>query len=131
MASTDPDKTPDFFGGIVSDQGTPSDLSGGSNGGLHIPISNDNGFYGYNEEKHLLHVSPPVHPLALASNEIIDADGREVNRPTQRIDQLRWWESRVQVRACHDLSYFGHRTKHFDHNKFPLPEGLGRVETRG
>jgi hypothetical protein len=77
MAPTDPDQTP-----TISNQGTPSDLPGGSNGELHIPIPNDSGFYGYNEEKHLQHVSLPAHPLTLASNEIIHADGREVDRPT-------------------------------------------------
>lgn len=63
MASTDPDQTPSRFGGIVSSQGTPSDLSNTSNGGLHIPVSNDSGFYGYNEERHLQHVSIPVQLL--------------------------------------------------------------------
>jgi hypothetical protein len=55
MASPDPQKSP-HFGEIVSDPGTPSELLNGSNGGLRIPISDDSGFYGYNDEKHIQHV---------------------------------------------------------------------------
>lgn len=64
MASSDPPKTPNRAGEIISNPGTPSDLVDGSNGGLHIPIPDDSGFYGYNDEKHLQHVSvlPPFPP---------------------------------------------------------------------
>ena len=82
MASPDPQKTPNHFGEIVSNPGTPSDLLDGSNGGLRIPVSTDSGFYGYNDEKHLQHVSTSDLALSLASDGIIDADGREVLCPT-------------------------------------------------
>ena len=88
--------------------GTPSDPLNESNGGLHIPISDESGLHGYNDEKHLQHVSAPACTLALISNENTVADGREVDPPMQRIDSLRRWEDNIQVRACHDLSYFGH-----------------------
>ena len=61
MASFDPLKTPNRVGEIVSNPGTPSDLLDGSNGGLLIPIPDDSGFYGYNDEKHLQHVSVLPH----------------------------------------------------------------------
>ncbi|KAF9646656.1 AMP deaminase [Thelephora ganbajun] len=67
MASPDPQNTPNSFGGIISSQGTPPDLSGGSNGGLHIPISNDSGFYGYNDEKHLQHMGEKLFVQRRAS----------------------------------------------------------------
>lgn len=57
MAAPGPEKNTRHFGGIVSDLGTASDPSSGSNEGLHIPISDDNGFYEYNDEKSLQHVS--------------------------------------------------------------------------
>jgi hypothetical protein len=65
MASPDPQKTPNDF---ISGPGTPSDLSNGSSGGLHIPISSDSGFYGYNDEKHLQHVSLSTPTLHRASD---------------------------------------------------------------
>ena len=88
MASQDRQKTPSHFGEVISNPETPSDPLDGSNGGLHIPISNDSGFYGYNDEKHLQHVSTSTPALPLVSNGIIHADGREVVRSTQGIDQL-------------------------------------------
>jgi len=109
MASPDPHKTPSRAAEIVPNPATPSDLLGGSNGGLHIPISNDSGFYGYNDEKHLQHVSiPTLIPLPLGLTGIIDADGREAVRPTQGIDKLRRWEGCIQVWTGHDLGDFGH-----------------------
>ena len=125
MASPNPQKTSGHFGEVVSNPGTLSDPLNGSNGGLHIPISDEGGFYGYNDEKHLQHVSTPARAHTLISNESAVADGREVDRPTQRIDSLRRWEDRIQVGACHDFSYFGHRTECFG---FSHPEGR-RVET--
>lgn len=77
MDSADADRTSN-----LSNQGTPSDLSSGPSGGFHIPVSNDSGFYGYNEEKHLHHVSTPAHALTIASNETNGPDGREVDRAT-------------------------------------------------
>ena len=71
MTSPDPQKTPTHFGETTSNPGTPSELLDGSNGGLHIPVSGDSGFYGYNEEKHLQHVSisTPSSSLPLCQPE--------------------------------------------------------------
>ena len=66
MVSPEPqEKTPKHFGEIISNPGTPSDLLDGSTVGLHIPVSSDSGFYGYNDEKHLQHVSIPNLTLHL------------------------------------------------------------------
>ena len=78
MTSPDPEKDPKHFGGIVSNPGTPSDLLDGSSGGLHIPVSNDSGFYGYNEEKHLQHVSISTPAPPLASGVIIAQMGEKL-----------------------------------------------------
>ena len=78
MASPDPQKSPHHFGEIVSNPGTPSDLLEGSSGGLHIPVSTDSGFYGYNDEKHLQHVSIPDPALPSASGVIIAQMGEKM-----------------------------------------------------
>ena len=68
MTSSEPQNSSKRFGEITSNPGTPSDLLDGSNAGLHIPVSSDSGFYGYNDEKHLQHVSVSTPTLSLASN---------------------------------------------------------------
>ena len=78
MTSPDPEKSPKHFGEIVSNPGTPSDLLDGSSGGLHIPVSNDSGFYGYNDEKHLQHVSIPAPGLPFPSGVIITQMGEKL-----------------------------------------------------
>ena len=108
MASPNLQKTSGHFREIVFSPGTPSDPLNGSNGGLHIPISDKSGFHRYNDEKHLQHMSTPARTLALVSNKNAITDGREVDRPTQRIDSLQQWEDNIQVMACHDPSYFSH-----------------------
>ena len=58
MSSTNPNQTPS-----PSNTGTPETPGGSGNEGLHIPISHEGGFYGYPEERHLLHVTTPAHAL--------------------------------------------------------------------
>ena len=78
MDSPDPERTPNHFGGVVSNPGTPSDLLDGSTGGLIIPVSNDSGFYGYNDKKHIEHVSMHVPALPFASGVTVAQMGEKL-----------------------------------------------------
>ena len=95
MASLDSQKSPNHSDEIASSPITPSDLLEGSSGGLHIPVSDDSGFYGYNDEKHLQHVSVSTPTSSIVSNGYLQhrwersCSSNVEGRPTLTVEGLR------------------------------------------